>query len=400
MRTTPAFAFALAAPLAQPLPAQDRLDPADVQGVLAGVLAWEDGGLSSYSTDARQDRALHDALVELGVPPGNLTLLLDGQATEAAILDALRARASQADAETTLVFYYAGHGLREGDEVFLANYDIRSGRARDTGLSVREVADALGPEFPGRRVLLLADCCFSGGLEATAALLHERGTPAAALTSASSWNPSTGNWTFTQMMVEVFRGRPLDDLDGDGAVSLAEAAAEVERAMRFVERQAHGFAAFGVEGELELAPVRTPEAPWAVRDYVEVRSGERWRVGRIAARSGEHFVVELQEYAARRPVLATADELRAPRRADLRRPEPPEALPAAEALARAAVGGKYAGLARTIEVRGDFVGYGAFSDFGHYTGTSYAGHGELPAGYWVYVYPSWYIWKEKKGEGD
>ena len=40
-------------------------------------------------------------------------------------------------------------------------------------------------------------------------------------------------------------------------------------------------------------------------------------------------------------------------------------------------------------------GRGEFSDFGHWTGTQHAGHQNLPAGHWVYVYPKWYIWRNK-----
>ena len=37
--------------------------------------------------------------------------------------------------------------------------------------------------------------------------------------------------------------------------------------------------------------------------------------------------------------------------------------------------------------------YSNFNDFGYYQSTSYVGHDNLPAGYWVYVYPFWYIWE-------
>jgi RNA polymerase sigma factor (sigma-70 family) len=66
------------------------------------------------------------------------------------------------------------------------------------------------------------------------------------------------------------------------------------------------------------------------------------------------------------------------------------------APAKASVNGKYRKLLRRIKVEGDKAGYGEFSDYGHYTGTSYAGYDNLPVGYWVYVYPHWYIWGEGK----
>jgi hypothetical protein len=61
---------------------------------------------------------------------------------------------------------------------------------------------------------------------------------------------------------------------------------------------------------------------------------------------------------------------------------------------RASVGGKYRKLLREIKVPQDFATYRYFSDYGHYEGTEWAGYTNLPPGYWVYVYPNWYIWGE------
>lgn len=60
---------------------------------------------------------------------------------------------------------------------------------------------------------------------------------------------------------------------------------------------------------------------------------------------------------------------------------------------KASIGGKYTGLLYTMQVPGDAGQYGAFHDYGRWNETTYAGHRNLPAGYWVYVYPNWYIWK-------
>ncbi len=62
------------------------------------------------------------------------------------------------------------------------------------------------------------------------------------------------------------------------------------------------------------------------------------------------------------------------------------------AIQTAQVNGKYKKLLRRFAVPDDVDGYGDFSDYGYYTGTSYAGFDDLPVGYWVYVRPNWYIW--------
>jgi hypothetical protein len=67
---------------------------------------------------------------------------------------------------------------------------------------------------------------------------------------------------------------------------------------------------------------------------------------------------------------------------------------------KASVNGKYRKLLRKFKVAEDRGSYGDFTDYGYYTGTSWRGHVNLPPGYWVYVYPNWYIWGEvKPGKG-
>ena len=57
--------------------------------------------------------------------------------------------------------------------------------------------------------------------------------------------------------------------------------------------------------------------------------------------------------------------------------------------------GKYRVLLRKIHVPQDTNAYGQFTDYGMYTGNAWAGFNDLPPGYWVYVYPHWYIWRDQ-----
>ena len=78
-------------------------------------------------------------------------------------------------------------------------------------------------------------------------------------------------------------------------------------------------------------------------------------------------------------------------------PHAARANPADEAaLKKATCDGKYSILLKKIEVKEDRARYKDFYDFGEWTDTSYAGHDNLPGGWWVYVYPHWYIWKENR----
>ncbi|GIW78203.1 MAG: hypothetical protein KatS3mg105_0010 [Gemmatales bacterium] len=72
----------------------------------------------------------------------------------------------------------------------------------------------------------------------------------------------------------------------------------------------------------------------------------------------------------------------------------PKALPLQEALRKASVGGKYKMLLSQLRVPEDAKRYADFHDLGAQEIAEYAGHTNLPGGYWVYVYPYWYIWRD------
>lgn len=59
---------------------------------------------------------------------------------------------------------------------------------------------------------------------------------------------------------------------------------------------------------------------------------------------------------------------------------------------KASVNGKYYNLLQTLYVPQDQGSYGDFYEWGYWSGSSYAGYTNLTPGYWVYVYPNWYIW--------
>lgn len=55
--------------------------------------------------------------------------------------------------------------------------------------------------------------------------------------------------------------------------------------------------------------------------------------------------------------------------------------------------GKYAGLIKTLDVPADQATYGDFKDYGEWGPGEWAGAMQ-PAGHWVYVAPTWYIWRD------
>ncbi|MCW5774746.1 MAG: hypothetical protein KIT16_24080 [Rhodospirillaceae bacterium] len=65
---------------------------------------------------------------------------------------------------------------------------------------------------------------------------------------------------------------------------------------------------------------------------------------------------------------------------------------AAAGCADPTFGGKYAGELRRLPVPQDRARYGTCRDYGPWAGNSYAGHTDLPNGYWVYSFPEWIIY--------
>lgn len=362
-------------------------DPAHTRAVIAGVLTWQDPSIGTFAVENRKDRELYQTLLDRGVPADNITLLLDGQATHEGILEALSRQLGATEPGDTFLFYYAGHGVLRGQKVLFAPYDFGPGK----GLGMNEIATLLEQKFDGDRALLFADCCYSGALEGVADRLEAKGKQAASLTSATANIPSTSHWTFTQALVDSFSGHSSVDRDGDLSVTFEEVAAEVRDAMRFHELQQNGVSDRAWLDEVVIskaAPVeRELPKPFSLYDYAMIEHEGKREIGRVAGLENGNFVVELQAYSQRVPVEVPANNLKP-------LPKPPRSLPADQAQRKAEVGGKYRELLRSIEVEPDYLEYGDFKEYGHYEACGYRGYDSLPEGYWVYVYPRWYIWAE------
>lgn len=65
-----------------------------------------------------------------------------------------------------------------------------------------------------------------------------------------------------------------------------------------------------------------------------------------------------------------------------------------QSFKKAQVDGKYAMLLRQFKAEKDAETYHDFKDYGFSNTPEYAGQKDLPAGYWVYVAPYWYIWRD------
>jgi hypothetical protein len=307
--------LALLSSLGFPVDTAKKVDwnPAQTHVVIAGVLQWENNVLSGFSTHHRKDKELSEVLLKRGVPTENLTLLLDAQATRQKTLEALIAQAKKAKPGSTFLFYYCGHGWRGSSGVALANYDYRP----DNQLTVKEIGETLATHFPGKRVIFLADCCHSGGLKTAGDILGKKGKEVIVLTSADSSNVSTGNWTFTQTIIDALHGDPLMDHNGDGVITLKELADEVAAAMRYRERQRYGYATYGITTEYRVVTVDVtrPHPPvtkgiYAIGEYVLAFESGRLRPARIINWSSGKYVVEFYHYSDKSQLAVPPIQLR------------------------------------------------------------------------------------------
>jgi len=116
---------------------------------------------------------VHDLLVDqnvCGYAQANVHLLLDGQATQAAIRQALAGLAQSTDPDSTVFFYISSHGGRIESGPYAGEYllpvDARitsDQKLAETAISGTEFTAALRA-IPARKLLVVFDCCHSGGI--------------------------------------------------------------------------------------------------------------------------------------------------------------------------------------------------------------------------------------------
>jgi uncharacterized caspase-like protein len=120
--------------------------------------------------DARRMRQF--AMDELGFAAGQIRLLTDAQATDAAIIEQIGSWLGGAGAGDRALFYYSGHGLQlpDGDGDEADGYDealvATNARIDESGIAYGFVTDdALQTAFaslPSRRLTVIVDSCHSG----------------------------------------------------------------------------------------------------------------------------------------------------------------------------------------------------------------------------------------------
>lgn len=212
--------------------------PGRLYGVLVGVDTYPEQQLKlNYAkSDARRLAAAFKASIGRYYGADTLQLLLDDAATPGAIASALEDVVAAADAKDTIVFSFAGHGVKgDDDHYYLTPSGYRSDDSKGTGLSWTRVAGILGRAKA--RVVVILDACHSGlsgaeGLgtndDAVSSLLSGAHAPMLVLAASkgrqySYEDPKWGGGAFTHALVEVLqRNWRNADLNGNGVIEVSE----------------------------------------------------------------------------------------------------------------------------------------------------------------------------------
>jgi hypothetical protein len=98
---------------------------------------------------------------ELGAKQADCTILLSGKATKTSILSHLKRFLNNVEDSDTVIFFYAGHGLKVNDANYITAHDTMDGDRSETSISLSRILDML-KSSKSKRTMLFIDACHSG----------------------------------------------------------------------------------------------------------------------------------------------------------------------------------------------------------------------------------------------
>ena len=266
-------------------------DPATQAPALTGDSGYRDShalviGIDDYAqwpklAHAKRDaQAVADTLKQqFGFKAENVELLLDGQATRAAILKALNQRladAKRVQRDDRVFVFFAGHGstrrLPSGREVgYIVPVDAGPDDLQGGAISMpqlQEVAEAIS----AKHALLVIDACYSGlgltragGNAASKNFVRDNArrvarqmmTAGGADQQVADDGPG-GHSVFTWTFLQALGGK--GDLNGDGLITGTELAAYVAPAVAAIAQQTPAFGSLpGSQGGEFVFALRAPD---------------------------------------------------------------------------------------------------------------------------------------------
>jgi hypothetical protein len=122
------------------------------------------GRLSVCSQDAASVREAFLDVPQLNADPSRLWSLTEktnDKPTRNNMIGYLRQLATLATAEDRVIFFYSGHGVKLGDQLYLVPTDAYAADEADALLSIERVKEIL-EKSEARQKLIVLDCCYSG----------------------------------------------------------------------------------------------------------------------------------------------------------------------------------------------------------------------------------------------
>ncbi|MCP2241324.1 DEAD/DEAH box helicase [Lentzea aerocolonigenes] len=168
-----------------------------------GIDNYEDPGFRPMQFARRDALALHALLTDNS--NGDCVLVQDAEATKARLVRELRRLAEVSTDDDVVFISFSGHGTRTRE---LATYDAIPGYFADTALPLAEFV-SLVRAIKARLLVVVLDCCFSGGMLARA--FYEHGDDGGAARS-----DDIGAWDV------------LKSISGDGRIFLGAASPDEE----------------------------------------------------------------------------------------------------------------------------------------------------------------------------
>jgi peptidoglycan/xylan/chitin deacetylase (PgdA/CDA1 family)/tetratricopeptide (TPR) repeat protein len=224
--------------------------------VLVGIDEYKGWPRLSYAVN--DARAVRDLLVDrYRFKPENVTLLLNGEATRAAILSALGDRLAdpaRVQKDDRVLVFFAGHGvtrrLPSGKNLgYLVPVDAEPGSYAGQAISMTTLQD-VSDSIPAKHVFFVTDACYSGlaltrGAASGAFLQEVTRRPARQVLTAGGAeeevadNGPEGHSIFTWALMQGLGGKA--DLSGDGFITASELSSYVAPAVSALSRQTPAF---------------------------------------------------------------------------------------------------------------------------------------------------------------
>ena len=133
------------------------MDAGSFHGLFVGINRYESPYVKNLASAVRDAQALHALFTDnLG---GDTLLLTDGAATAPRLRDELRRLATECTPDDVVAISFSGHG---SDTHELVTYEADLADIAGTTLPLDEFTDLIS-NVPARHLLVVLDCCFSGG---------------------------------------------------------------------------------------------------------------------------------------------------------------------------------------------------------------------------------------------